>query len=157
MDVVREGASVGARVVCVAPATIGRWAMVAAGAVVTADVSDFALVAGVPARRIRWVGRAGEPLEDRGDGTHVCPRTGEVVGEIEDATGVRIDHVARLEGAFYRELTDTVDGNVLDVEGSFARYLAKLSLPCRCVHRAETVLAGKWASPVQTTHATTRP
>lgn len=79
--VLREGASVGARAVCVAPVTIGRWAMVAAGAVVTADVADFALVAGVPARRIRWVGRAGEPLVDRGDGTHACPRTGEVYVE----------------------------------------------------------------------------
>ena len=57
--VVREGASVGARSVCVAPLTIGRWALVAAGSVVTKDVPDFALVAGVPAKRIRWVGRAG--------------------------------------------------------------------------------------------------
>lgn len=65
------------------PVTIDRWAMVAAGAVVTADVSDFALVAGVPARRIRWVGRAGERLVDRGDGTHVCPRTGEVYVEAD--------------------------------------------------------------------------
>lgn len=79
--VLREGASVGARAVCVAPVTIGRWAMVAAGAVVTADVPDFALVAGVPARRLRWVGRAGEPLVDRGNGTHECPRTGEVYVE----------------------------------------------------------------------------
>lgn len=55
----REGASVGARAVCVAPVTIGRWAMVAAGAVVTRDVPDFALVAGVPARQLGWVDRAG--------------------------------------------------------------------------------------------------
>jgi UDP-2-acetamido-3-amino-2,3-dideoxy-glucuronate N-acetyltransferase len=74
--VVREGAAIGARSVCVAPVTIGRWALVAAGAVVAADVPDFALVAGVPARRIRWVGRAGVPLEDRGEGSFVCPRTG---------------------------------------------------------------------------------
>jgi acetyltransferase-like isoleucine patch superfamily enzyme len=60
---VREGATVGARSVCVAPVTIGRWALVAAGSVVVKDVPDFALVAGVPARRIRWVGRAGSPLE----------------------------------------------------------------------------------------------
>ena len=60
---------------CVAPVTIGRWAMVAAGSVVIKDVPDFALVAGVPARRIRWVGRAGVPLE-AGDepGTWVCPQ-----------------------------------------------------------------------------------
>lgn len=73
---VREGASVGARSVCVAPVTIGRWAMVAAGSVVTRDVPDFALVAGVPARRIRWVGRAGLPLEPDGPDVWRCPRTG---------------------------------------------------------------------------------
>ena len=60
---VRSGASLGARSVCVAPVTIGRWALVAAGAVVVADVPDFALMVGVPARRIGWVGRAGSPLE----------------------------------------------------------------------------------------------
>ncbi len=77
---VREGASIGARSVCVAPVTIGRWALVAAGSVVVKDVPDFALVAGVPARRLRWVGRAGVPLEpdpDHGDGAWRCPTTGE--------------------------------------------------------------------------------
>lgn len=73
---VREGASIGARAVCVAPVTIGRWALVAAGSVVTRDVPDFALVVGVPARRIGWVGRIGEPLEPVGDGAWQCPRTG---------------------------------------------------------------------------------
>lgn len=73
---VREGAAIGARAVCVAPVTIGRWALVAAGAVVTRDVPDFALVAGVPARRVRWVGRAGVPLTDAGDGRLTCPETG---------------------------------------------------------------------------------
>lgn len=73
---VGEGASVGARAVCVAPARIGRWAMVAAGAVVVGDVPDFALVVGVPARRIGWVGRFGVRLEDEGDGRFRCPRTG---------------------------------------------------------------------------------
>ncbi|WP_369207682.1 acyltransferase, partial [Streptomyces sp. PU-14G] len=53
---VAEGASLGARAVCVAPVRIGRWAMVAAGAVVTCDVPDFGLVVGVPARWIGWVG-----------------------------------------------------------------------------------------------------
>jgi UDP-2-acetamido-3-amino-2,3-dideoxy-glucuronate N-acetyltransferase len=74
---VREGAAIGARAVLVAPVTIGRWATVAAGAVVTTDVPDHALVAGVPARRLRWVGRAGVPLTEEGDGVFTCPRTGE--------------------------------------------------------------------------------
>ena len=74
---IRQGASIGARSVCVAPVTIGRWALVAAGSVVVKDVPDFALVAGVPARRIRWVGKAGVPLEPAGDGQWVCPQTGD--------------------------------------------------------------------------------
>lgn len=79
----RTGASIGARSVCVAPVTIGRWALVAAGSVVTQDVPDFALVAGVPARRIRWVGRAGVPLDPEGEGVYTCPRTGERYVEID--------------------------------------------------------------------------
>lgn len=73
---VHEGASVGARAVCVAPVSIGKWSMVAAGAVVTRDVPDFALVAGVPARRIGWVGRAGFRLAEEGGGQFRCPQTG---------------------------------------------------------------------------------
>jgi UDP-2-acetamido-3-amino-2,3-dideoxy-glucuronate N-acetyltransferase len=75
---VREGASVGARATCVAPVTVGAWATVAAGAVVVKDVPDFALVAGVPAKRIAWVGRAGVPLRRDADGGSrwICPETG---------------------------------------------------------------------------------
>jgi acetyltransferase-like isoleucine patch superfamily enzyme len=76
--VVEEGASLGARSVCVAPVRVGRWALVAAGAVVTREVPAFALVAGVPARRIGWVGRAGARLVETADqpGTWECPLTG---------------------------------------------------------------------------------
>jgi acetyltransferase-like isoleucine patch superfamily enzyme len=81
--VVREGASVGARAVVVAGCTIGRWALVAAGSTVTRDVADFALVAGSPARRIKWVGRAGHPLEDQGSGVWRCPRTGSLYRETD--------------------------------------------------------------------------
>ncbi|MEU4653998.1 acyltransferase [Streptomyces sp. NPDC023723] len=81
--VVDEGASLGARSVCVAPVRVGRWALVAAGAVVTRDVPDFALVAGVPARRIGWVGRAGVRLTERADtpGGWECPETGALYEE----------------------------------------------------------------------------
>jgi acetyltransferase-like isoleucine patch superfamily enzyme len=82
---IHDGASIGARAVCIAPLTIGRWAMVAAGAVVTTDVPDFALVAGVPAKRIRWVGRVGVPLEPAGDGRWRCPETGQMYDERDGA------------------------------------------------------------------------
>lgn len=73
----RAGASIGARAVCVAPVTIGAWAVVAAGAVVIDEVPDFAVVAGVPARRRGWVGRAGVPLLPLGADRWRCPQTGE--------------------------------------------------------------------------------
>lgn len=77
-----DGASIGARAVCVAPVTIGRWATIAAGAVVTRDVPDFALMVGVPARRIGWVSKAGFPLVQ--DGEHwLCERTGARYFEVE--------------------------------------------------------------------------
>jgi len=82
--VVREGASVGARSVCVAPVTIGHWAMVAAGAVVTRDVPHFALVAGVPARQIGWVGRAGARLTSQGENRWTCPVSSDLYEQIHD-------------------------------------------------------------------------
>jgi UDP-2-acetamido-3-amino-2,3-dideoxy-glucuronate N-acetyltransferase len=87
---VRTGASLGARSVIVAGCTIGRWALVAAGAVVTKDVPDFALVAGVPARRIGWVGRAGERLAEIGEARWQCPVTGEIYAEQNERL-VRLD------------------------------------------------------------------
>jgi len=59
---IATGASIGARAVCIAPLRIGKWATIAAGAVVTKDVPDYAIVAGVPAKRVGWVGEAGHPL-----------------------------------------------------------------------------------------------
>lgn len=79
---VGTGASIGARAVCVAPVTIGAWATVAAGAVVTRDVPAHALVVGVPARQVGWVGRAGHPLEQTGTpGRLRCPATGTMYTE----------------------------------------------------------------------------
>ncbi len=78
---IRRGASVGARAVCVAPVVVGEWAMVAAGAVVVHDVRPHALVAGVPARQVAWVGRSGHRLEEVGPGHFTCPVTGEAYVE----------------------------------------------------------------------------
>lgn len=75
---IETGASIGARATCVAPVTIGAWATVAAGAVVVRDVPAYALVAGVPARRIGWVGESGVPLTaGEAENEWVCPTTGE--------------------------------------------------------------------------------
>lgn len=71
----------GANAVVVAPAVVGEWATVAAGAVVVQDVPNFALMAGVPARRIGWVGRAGRPLQEDGRGRFRCPATDEMYVE----------------------------------------------------------------------------
>lgn len=59
---VDEGASVGAGAICVGPLTIGAWAMVGAGSVVTRDVRPYALVVGNPAKQIGWVGEDGHQL-----------------------------------------------------------------------------------------------
>lgn len=69
---VRRGATLGANCTIICGVTIGAYAFVGAGAVVTRDVPDFALVAGVPATRIGWMSHAGERLGD----DLVCPREG---------------------------------------------------------------------------------
>lgn len=61
--VLKEGATVGANATVVCGHTIGKWAMIAAGAVVTKDVPDYALMAGVPARQIGWVCECGQKLD----------------------------------------------------------------------------------------------
>jgi acetyltransferase-like isoleucine patch superfamily enzyme len=73
---IREGASIGAGSICIAPVEIGKWSLVAAGSTVTSDVPPFALVAGVPAKRIQWVGKGGIPLTNEGNGRFTCPKTG---------------------------------------------------------------------------------
>jgi len=70
---VKRGATIGANATIVCGVTIGRFAMIGAGAVVTADVPDFGLVYGNPARRRGWVSRAGDVL----GADLICPRTGE--------------------------------------------------------------------------------
>lgn len=77
---VREGATLGANCTIVCGVTIGSYAFIAAGAVVTRDVPSHALVAGVPARQIGWMSSHGERLELalEGSGEATCPATGEV-------------------------------------------------------------------------------
>ena len=74
--VVDEGASIGAGAVVIGGVHVGSWSLVAAGAVVEREVPSFALVAGVPARFVHWVGRAGLALQDEGEDGWLCPSTG---------------------------------------------------------------------------------
>lgn len=70
---VRHGATIGANATIVCGHELGEYCMIGAGAVVTKDVPAYALMVGVPARRVGWVSRAGEIL----DAALTCPRTGE--------------------------------------------------------------------------------
>ncbi len=63
---VRKGATIGANATIVCGVTLGEYSFVGAGSVVTADVPDYALIAGVPGRRIGWMCRCGERLDDSG-------------------------------------------------------------------------------------------
>jgi UDP-2-acetamido-3-amino-2,3-dideoxy-glucuronate N-acetyltransferase len=68
---VKRGATIGANATILCGHTVGSYAFIAAGAVVTKDVADFALVAGVPARRIGWMSHHGERLGP----DLICPAT----------------------------------------------------------------------------------
>jgi UDP-2-acetamido-3-amino-2,3-dideoxy-glucuronate N-acetyltransferase len=69
---VKEGASIGANATIVCGHTIGKHAFIAAGAVVVSDVPDYALMAGIPARKLGWVCECGEPLKS----SMVCKKCG---------------------------------------------------------------------------------
>ena len=74
---VKKGATLGANCTIVCGITIGEFAFVAAGAVVTRDVKPYALMVGVPAKQIGWMSQYGEqiPIPLEGDGEYVCPNT----------------------------------------------------------------------------------
>ena len=76
---VKRGATLGANCTIVCGVTIGEFAFVGAGAVVTADVKPFALMVGVPARQVGWMSRQGHRLDlsVEGEGEACCPGSGE--------------------------------------------------------------------------------
>jgi len=80
----RRGCSVGANSTIVCGVEIGRYAFVAAGAVVTKDLPDYALVMGNPARRVGWISRHGHRLGNHdADGVMHCPESGYRYREVE--------------------------------------------------------------------------
>lgn len=86
---VKKGASIGANATLVCGCTIGEYALIGAGAVVTKDVPAFALVIGNPARQNGWVSEYGHKLEFREDDTATCPESGQLYS-IEDGMVKRI-------------------------------------------------------------------
>lgn len=72
----RRGCSIGANATVVCGITIGRYAFIAAGAVVAKDVPDYALMIGVPARQKGWMSRHGLPLSPGSDGIMICKESG---------------------------------------------------------------------------------
>ena len=79
-DLRRARATIGANSTLVAPIRIGHDALISAGAVATKDVVPYALMMGVPARRVGWVGRAGVPLvpcPEAGADIWICPESAE--------------------------------------------------------------------------------
>ena len=98
---VRAGASIGANATIVCGVTIGRFAFIAAGAVINRDVPDYALMAGVPARRIGWMSEYGNRLQPLGpdEGHGIAAAEGELLQCPE--SGVRYlrrgDSVVRLD------------------------------------------------------------
>jgi UDP-2-acetamido-3-amino-2,3-dideoxy-glucuronate N-acetyltransferase len=75
---VKKGASVGANATVVCGITLGRFSFIGAGAVVTKDVPDYALIVGNPGRHVGWMSEAGEKLHFDESGVAICPITKEV-------------------------------------------------------------------------------
>jgi UDP-2-acetamido-3-amino-2,3-dideoxy-glucuronate N-acetyltransferase len=81
---VKKGASIGANATVVCGNDIGSFALIGAGAVITKDVADYALVVGNPAKQIGWVSEYGHRLNFDETGTAVCPETDEIYSLAEN-------------------------------------------------------------------------
>jgi UDP-2-acetamido-3-amino-2,3-dideoxy-glucuronate N-acetyltransferase len=85
---IRRGATIGANATIVCGVTLGRYCFIAAGAVVTKDVPDYALVMGNPARQKGWMSRHGHMLRNpSADGVMTCPESGLRYKQVEGRLG----------------------------------------------------------------------
>ena len=87
---VKQGVTIGANATIVCGVKIGCHAFIAAGAVVTKDVPDFALIGGVPGKQIGWMSAFGEQLDFAEGGTAQCPHTGDRY-QLQDGVVTRLD------------------------------------------------------------------
>jgi len=110
---IRRGASIGANATVVCGITIGRYAFIAAGAVIAKDVPDYALMIGVPARQKGWMSRHGHVLKDPDpEGIYACPESGLRYKEVDQGIlrcldldeGASLPEALATGKVFYRDL-----------------------------------------------------
>ena len=89
--VIRRGATVGANATIVCGITLGRYCFISAGAVVTRDVPDYALLVGVPAKQKGWMSRHGHVLTAGHDGVMRCPESGFRYREVQPGSLACLD------------------------------------------------------------------
>lgn len=74
---IKRGATIGANATIVCGVTLGRYCFISAGAVVTKDVPDYAMILGVPGKQRGWMSRHGHPLKNKDEeGYYICPESG---------------------------------------------------------------------------------
>ena len=85
---VKKGCSIGANATIVCGTTLGEYSFIGAGAVVTRDVPNFAMVVGVPAKQIGWMSKHGEKLIFNNEGIAICPATQEKYKLVNDLVSI---------------------------------------------------------------------
>ncbi|MCX6558271.1 MAG: acyltransferase, partial [Candidatus Aminicenantes bacterium] len=88
---IRRGATIGANATVVCGITLGRYCFIAAGAVITKDVPDYAFIVGVPGKQKGWMSRHGHVLKPGPDGIMVCPESGFRYEEVAPGTLICLD------------------------------------------------------------------
>jgi UDP-2-acetamido-3-amino-2,3-dideoxy-glucuronate N-acetyltransferase len=86
---IRKGASIGANATILCGIEIGKYAMIGAGAVVTKNVNDYAVMLGNPAQKKGWISKAGITLQFDNEGLAICPQTGETYHLKNDSVTLR--------------------------------------------------------------------